>query len=230
MTIETLFLDLDDTILDFHKAERIAIARTFEAFGLNPTEAVLARYHEINRIHWERLERGEETRKQVLENRFADLFAEMQVTADPAAVAASYEYNLGIGHYFMPGALEAVQSLAEKYPLYIASNGTASVQDRRLESAGLYPYFKGVFISQRIGHDKPSKAFFDAACADIPGFDPEKAMMVGDSLTSDILGGLNAGMHTCWINPAHKPGRADIRPEFELESITRLEALLEKIR
>ena len=229
MSIKYLFLDLDDTILDFHKAERIAIARTFEHFGLEPTEAVLARYHEINRIHWERLERGEETRQQVLENRFADLFAEMGVDADPAAVAKGYENNLGIGHYYLPGAQEAVQSLHRKYKLYLASNGTAVVRDSRLESAGLNPYFERVFISQRVGFDKPSKEFFEAAFAAIPNFDPEEAMMVGDSLTSDILGGIHAGIRTCWVNADHRPGNPAIKPDYEIASITELEALLETL-
>ncbi len=229
MSIKHLFLDLDDTILDFHKAERIAIARTFESFGLEPTEAVLARYHVINRIHWERLERGEETRTQVLQNRFADLFSEMGMTADPAAIAKAYENNLGIGHYFLPGAQEAVQSLHCKYKLYLASNGTAVVQDRRLESAGLNPYFDGIFISQRVGFDKPAKEFFEAAFATIPDFNPEQAMMVGDSLTSDILGGIRAGLKTCWVNADHRPGSPAIEPDYEIESITKLEALLETL-
>lgn len=229
MSIKHLFLDLDDTILDFHKAERIAIARTFSASGLEPTEAVLARYHVINRLHWERLERGEETRQQVLENRFADLFAEMGMQADPAAIAKNYENNLGIGHYFLPGALEAVQSLHKKYKLYLASNGTAVVQDRRLESAGLNPYFEGIFISQRVGFDKPSKAFFDAAFSSIPDFRPEEAMMVGDSLTSDILGGIHAGIKTCWVNPDKRPASPAIEPDYEIESIADLESLLDTL-
>lgn len=229
MKIKHLFLDLDDTILDFHKAERLAIAKTFRTFGLEPTDEVLSRYHVLNIMHWERLERKEETRAQVLENRFADLFSEMGVQADPAAVAKAYEHNLGIGHYFLPGAEEAVQRLSKKYRLYIASNGTASVQDSRLESAGLYPYFDGVFISQRVGFDKPSVEFFEAAFAAIPDFRKEEALMVGDSLTSDIRGGIRAGLRTCWINPAHKPLRDDIRPDYILESITQLEELLESL-
>lgn len=227
--IEFLFLDLDDTILDFHKAERIAIAKTFRSFGLEPTEAVLARYHVINKIHWERLERGEETRPQVLTNRFADLFSEMGVPADPAQIAKSYEKNLGIGHYFLPGAEEAVHALAQKYPLYLASNGTDVVQHSRLTSAGLYPYFKAIFISQEVGYNKPSKDFFDVCASKIPGFAPQKALMVGDSLTSDILGGVNAGMQTCWVNPEHKPGRPDIPVDYQIDSITELPALLEKL-
>lgn len=227
--IRFLFLDLDDTILDFHKAERLAIAKTFRSFGLEPTEEVLNRYHVINKIHWERLERGEETRLQVLENRFADLFSEMGVPADPAQIAKSYEGNLGIGHFFLPDAEETVHTLAEKYPLYLASNGTDTVQHSRLTSAGLYPYFKGIFISQEVGFNKPAKEFFDVCASKIPGFNAAQALMVGDSLTSDILGGANAGMKTCWVNPEHKPCRPDISVDFQINSITELPALLEQL-
>ena len=223
--IEILFLDLDDTILDFHKAERLAVAKTFLEFGLEPTDAVLTRYHEINKLHWKRLEKGEITREQVLTGRFQALFQELDRPVDAVAVARSYEHNLGIGHYFLPGALEAVQALQGKYRLFLASNGTASVQHSRLTSAGLYPYFEQVFVSQELGANKPAKAFFDACAARIPGYAPEKAMMVGDSLSSDILGGKNAGIRTCWVNPERKPPQ-DIRPDYEIEALSQLPALL----
>lgn len=227
--MEYLFLDLDDTILDFHKAERIALSKTLRDFGLEPTEAVLSRYHEINIWHWQQLEKGLMTRDAVLEGRFRTLFSELGHPVDAVAVTRAYERNLGIGHYFLPGAEDAVKTMSQKYRLFLASNGTASVQHSRLTSAGLYPYFEKVFVSQEIGHNKPSKEYFDRCFSQIPGFDAEKAIMVGDSLTSDILGGIQAGMKTCWINPEHKPGREDIRPDYELESIAQLEALLETI-
>lgn len=223
---EFVFLDLDDTILDFHAAERIALAKTLSHFGVEPTAAVVERYHIINRQHWERLERGELTRAQVQEGRFRVLFAELGREADPVAITRNYEKNLGIGHYFLPGAQEAVQALSRHHRLFLASNGTASVQHSRLTSAGLYPYFEKVFISQEIGYNKPSKEFFEACFAKIRGFDRARAIMVGDSLTSDILGGIRAGMKTCWINPAHEPPRADIRPDYEIESLSQLPALL----
>ena len=227
--IEYLFLDLDDTILDFHKAERIALSRTLRSFGADPTEPVLNRYHIINKEHWERLERREITREQTLLGRFHALFQELGIPADPEAVAREYEKNLAIGHYFLPGAEEAVASLSKKYKLYLASNGTASVQKGRLTSANLYRFFREVFVSQEVGCNKPSREYFDACFARIPGFDREKAMMVGDSLTSDILGGKNAGLVTCWVNAAHAPGRPGILPDYEIESLSQLEALLERI-
>ena len=226
--IEFLLLDLDDTILDFHKAERIALSKTIQDFGVEPTEEALALYHKINKWHWEQLELGVMTREEVLTGRFAVFFRELGKTVDPTACARSYESNLSIGHYFLPGAEETVQALSKKYRLFLVSNGTATVQHSRLTSAGLYPYFEQVFVSQEIGFNKPDKAYFDRCFERIPGFDPKKALMVGDSLTSDIKGGINAGLKTVWINPKHKDC-GDIRPDYQLDALSQLPELLEEL-
>ena len=228
--IKYLFLDLDNTILDFNKAESIAIRKTMAAYGLEPTDALAARYSAINDLHWKALERGEMTRDQVVTGRFAVFFGENGITVDPAAVAHTYEQFLSTGHWFLPGAEETVkQKLFGKYKLYLASNGTAVVQKGRMTSADLYPYFEQSFVSQDLGHNKPSKAYFDAAFARIPGFDPDECLMVGDSLTSDILGGKNAGLRTVWVNPGHKTAPEHLKPDYEIEFLADLPALLEEI-
>ena len=124
--IEFLLLDLDDTILDFHKAERIALSKTIRDFGVEPTEEVLNRYHHINKWHWEQLELGLMTRDQVLVGRFHQLFEELGMEVDAAACMKRYERNLSMGHYFLPGAEEAVKRLKEHYRLFLVSNGLAS--------------------------------------------------------------------------------------------------------
>ena len=227
--IEFLFLDLDDTILDFHKAERIAISKTFREFGIEPTDEVLARYSQINKECWHKLELGLWDRETVLVRRFELLFAEHDIVCDGTQVARAYEKNLGIGHWFLPGAEEAVDALSKKYRLFLASNGTASVQQGRMTSANLYRFFEKVFVSQELGANKPAKEFFDRATEQIPGFDPAKAMMVGDSLTSDILGGINAGMKTCWVNPTHAPADPQIPADYQIEYLSQLEELLEAL-
>lgn len=227
--IEYLFLDMDDTILDFHKAEAIALGKTLGQFGLAPTAAVCARYSQINREHWQRLENRELTRDQVVVGRFAALLQEYGVEADAYAVAMTYEGNLSQGHYFMPGAEAALQRLSKKYKLYLASNGTSRVQWPRLESAGIKAYFQDIFISQDMGADKPSVEYFQRCFDRIDGFDTSRAMMVGDSLTSDIRGGKNVGMKTCWVNARKETGREDIPADYELESIAQLEELLENL-
>ena len=227
--IEFLFLDLDDTILDFKKAEYIAIGKTIADFGVDTTEEIRHRYHLINKWHWEQLEKGTMTREEILVGRFKVLFEELGVQVDAEKVARTYEKNLATGHWFLPGAEEAVESLSQKYRLFLASNGTASVQKGRMTSANLYRFFEQSFVSQELGHNKPSKAYFDAAISRIPGFDPGKCLMVGDSLTSDILGGKNAGIRTVWVNPTHAPGRPDIVPDYEIEYLHQLEASLETL-
>ena len=227
--IEFLFLDLDDTILDFRKAEYVAIGKTIGDFGVEPTDEVRKLYHEINKWHWEQLELGTLTREEVLVNRFGVLFEKLGKTVDAVACARAYEKNLSQGHWFLPGAEETVDALSKQYRLYLASNGTASVQKGRMTSANLYRFFETVFVSQEIGHNKPSKAYFDACFATISGFDPRKAMIVGDSLSSDIQGGINAGIRTVWVNPDHKPC-GSIKPDYEIEALHQLPALLETLK
>lgn len=223
-----LLIDLDNTILDFQHAERTSLHITLPQFGLEPTEAVCTRYSQINREYWQKLERQELTREQVVVGRFAALFTELGIAADAVAVARAYEYHLAhAGHQFLPGALEALQQLSKRYQLYMASNGTASVQWVKLENLGIKPYFRDIFISEEMGADKPSPDFFRACFARIPDFDPKKAMMVGDSLSADILGGINAGITTCWINTRSEAPRADIQPDYTLQYLAELPQLLE---
>ena len=224
--IQFVFLDLDDTILDFSQQEKYAITRTLSDFGVEPTAEVVKRYVIHSENCWRALERGELDRDEVRVRRFRLLFEEIGADADPAAVSEAYTRNLGIGHYFLPGAREAVEQLAKKYRLFLATNGSFSVQHSRMTSAGLYPWFEQCFVSEKLGHNKPKREFFDAAFARIPGFDPARAIMVGDSLTSDIQGGINAGICTCWVNPGHKPRRTEIVPDHEICSIIQLEQLL----
>ena len=229
--IKFLFLDLDDTILDFKKAESIAIRKTMAAYGLEPTDALAARYSEINDRHWKALERGELTRDQVVVGRFAAFFSEQGIQVDAPAVAKTYETYLSQGHWFLPGAEETVkEKLFGKYKLYLASNGTAVVQKGRMTSADLYPYFEKSFVSQELGHNKPSLEYFRAAFALIPGFDPAECLMVGDSLTSDILGGKRAGLRTVWVNPNRKIAPDHLKPDYEIEFLADLPALLEEIQ
>lgn len=227
--IKTILLDLDDTILDFHKAEGIALSATLRELGIEPTDAVLRRYIEINAMHWQRLERKELTRYEVLHGRFKMLFGEIGVDASEIDAQRIYEWRLGTGHYFLDGAEELLDALYGKYDLYLASNGTDIVQTRRIASAGIEKYFKELFISQRIGYDKPSIEYFNRCFEKIEGFSKDTTIIVGDSLTSDILGGKHAGIRTCWFNPHEKPGREDIVPDYEIRNLAELIPLLERI-
>ncbi len=225
---EILLLDLDETILDFKKSEYYSLRKTLRDAGIEPTEEVCSLYDRINQSLWKRLELGEVTRDQVLTGRFVDLYRELGANADPVRSAQEYVDNVASQHYFLPGAEDAVKELAKKHRLFIVSNGATKAQEGRMESADLNRYFEGVFISQTIGVNKPDKAFFDYCFAHIANFDPAKALMVGDSLTSDIKGGKNAGIATCWVNLKHASS-GDLHPDYEIEALHQLPALLENM-
>ena len=227
--IRYVLFDVDDTLLDFGKAEAAAIRKTFERIGIPVTEELIRRYSEINAQQWSRFEKGEITRERLLTERFDILFSELGINVPSEMAQASYEYLLGIGHYFVDGAEELLEALKDKYELYIVSNGNASVQDRRLKSAGIIPYFKDIFISERVGFNKPSAEFFEACFERIPGFEKDKAVIVGDRLSSDILGGINAGVKTCWFNPRGDAPDPDIPADYEIKHLNELPALLESI-
>ena len=227
--IKSVFIDLDDTIFDFHKAEVIALSEMLAKFKIEPSDVMKERYSKINKSQWELLERKEKTREAVLTDRFTIFFSEIGARVDSKKAREIYEYRLGCGHFFIDGATDLLEALYGKYDLYLASNGTESVQTRRIASSGISKYFKEIFISQKIGADKPSSEYFEKCFAMIPNFSKENAIVIGDSLTSDILGGKNAGIKTCLFNPNQKENHTKITPDFEVKSLAQIPALLERI-
>ena len=224
-----LLFDLDDTLLDFHRAEAAALSKTLRELGVEPDAEILSRYSDINRRQWELLEEGRQTREQTLVRRFALLFEEFGIERDGAAARDIYESHLSRGHWFVPGAQALLEKLHGRCALYILSNGTAPVQAGRIASAGIAPYFEEIFVSEEIGANKPDPVFFRRCFARIPGFDRGRALLVGDSLTSDIRGALNAGVRSCWFNPQGRPPREDIPADHEIRSLDELPPLIEAL-
>lgn len=229
--IKTVFIDLDDTVFDFHACESVAISKTLLCFGVDPDDEVIARYSEYNRLQWEALERGEITRDEVLTRRFKLLFDSLGMEVDPWEVQLLYERNLSMEHIFMKGAEEVLTELKRlgKYRLYAATNGIERVQRRRISESGIEKFFDDFFISECIGYNKPAKEFFDRCFATIPDFDKAKAIIIGDSLTSDIKGGKNAGIKTCMFNPRKKSITGDVIPDYEIADLSEIITLLEEI-
>lgn len=227
--IRNVLFDLDDTLFDFHKAEKIALTKTLVHFGIDPTEETLALYSTINAAHWKRLELGEILREEVKVGRYRELFKTIGVECDPVKATAYYESMLAIGHYFMPGAPELLEELYGKYRLYIVSNGTAKVQEGRIGSSGIAKYMDGIFISQILGANKPDKQFFDICFAEIPDFSLSETVIIGDSLSSDIKGGINAGITTVWFNPKGIESDNDIKPDYTIKELSEVPGLLSQI-
>lgn len=229
--IKTVFLDLDDTILDFQKSERIAIRKTFEIMDVPHSSEVIERYIEINVGLWQALERGKLTREGVLHGRFERLYGELGITRSAKESQLLYQSLLAKEYDFLPGGKELLLALKEsgKYRLYMATNGIPEVQEPRIEASGVGEFFDGVFISERIGYSKPDKRFFDACFKEIEGFKKEEAIILGDSLSSDIKGGINAGILTCHFNPKGKP-YTGITPDYKITNLSELIPLLDNIK
>lgn len=227
--IKTVFIDLDDTILDFHRAEAEALRETLIELKVEPKPETIERYSIINAGMWKLFEEGKINREQVLIWRFDIFFAELEIERSGIQAKNLYEERLGKGHFFVPGAQELLEELSTGYHLYLASNGTAAVQEGRIKSAGIAPFFQDIFISELIGFHKPQKEFFDCCFRKIPDFFEAHTIIIGDSLTSDIKGGNDAGIYTCWFNPSGKPKREDIPADYEVRTLGEIPGLLKNL-
>ena len=228
MPEKAVFLDLDDTILDFHRSETDAIRRTLTLIGFEPTEETIALYSRINDAQWKKLEKGLATREEILTDRFR-LFFEAVGFDHPAREArALYEKNLSETSFLLPGAEELLNRLSAVYRLIAVSNGTARVQSGRIARSGIARYFEAIFLSEEIGFTKPDPRFFDRCFASLPGLRRADAVMVGDSLSSDIAGGKNAGLPTVWYNPRGLiPG--EIVPDRAVSSLSEIPGAIEDL-
>lgn len=226
--IEVILWDVDATLLDFHAAEKAAILHLFQQFHLGEcTDEMLQRYSVINRGYWERLEKGELTRDQVLVGRFQEFFEKegLDVSVAPAFNEA-YQLSLGDTIVYRDDSYEIVKSLQGKVKQYVVSNGTVVAQEKKLRLSGLGDLMDGVFLSEDLGVEKPSVAFFDKVFAQIGAIDKNKVIIVGDSLTSDIRGGNNAGIRTCWYNPGQVANTEDVRVDYEITDLHEIYGLL----
>lgn len=196
----TILLDADGTLLDFDEAEKQALIELYTHAGIEVTEASLQAYSQINQKMWKRLEKKEITKQQLLDERFDYLFDVLHLKRnDGKELSLLYGDELAKQHQLLDGALETVKELSKKYELSIITNGNLASQIARLRDSGLDQYTKHIFISDQIGYQKPDKAFFDAVLKELDEKEPSKILVVGDSLSSDILGAYHAGLDSCWI-------------------------------
>ena len=221
-----LLLDADDTILDFIRCEESALKDALEAAGLPSGREIIDGYSEINMKYWKMLERREITRERLTYARFEEFASHFGFDTDTNALAEEYASSLAYQHFLFPGALDCCRELAKDRKLYIITNGIGPVQEKRIADSGLLPYVKDVFISDYIGAVKPSPQYFMKVAERIPGFDREAALVVGDSLSSDIRGGIDAGIDVCWVNPAGKPVPDGMKIDYVIDRFVRLPELL----
>ena len=226
MTIKTVLIDIDDTILDFKKSAKAAILCTAKDMRITFTEDMIEHYFQLNEMLWEDYENGEIERDDIFEQRFPRVFDEFNINADGLEFEKRFQEHFKYEYVFIEGAKEILEYLAPKYDLYIVSNSTYDMQYCRLSSAGICNYFKDIFVSDKIGHQKPTKEFFDCCFESIPNFNSEEAIIIGDSLTSDIKGGNMAGIKTCWFNTKGIIELRTIKPNYEILSLEEIKQIL----
>ena len=198
--IEVVFIDIDNTLLDFNQSSKLSVKKAFSNFGLPYKDSDYVVFKTINDQLWKKIERGELDRKGLHNVRFPLVLKELGVDFDGLKVETEFRKVLAQTACLVDGALETLKYLCGKYKVYGATNAIYDLQVNRLTSAGLYQYFSGLFVSEKIGHNKPTKEFFDYCFSNIDGLKPSQAVMVGDSLTADIIGGKDYGMTTVWYN------------------------------
>ena len=218
---KVILWDVDATLLNFEKAEEAGIRGCFEKYNLGEcTDEMLENYKVINRGYWQAMERGEIEKPVLLVKRFEDFLNAYGLDSSVAAgFNELYQILLGETVVFYDHALETVQALKGKVLQCAVTNGTKVAQDGKLKNSGLDKEFDHVFISEVVDVEKPNKGFFDAVFAEIGEYNKEEVLIVGDSLTSDIQGGVNAGIKTCWFNPKGVENTSALKPDYEIRDI-----------
>lgn len=223
----TILWDVDDTLLDFPYSERYALQSCFLSFGLKITEEIVKRYSEINISFWKRLELGEITKQELLPGRFAALFEEYQIQGvDVEAFRARYQEELGNVCSYKDDSITICTELAKSMKQYVITNGVTSTQMKKLKLSGLADVMDGIFISEQIGTPKPQKEYFDYCLAHVEEQDKSKILLVGDSLSSDIKGGVLVGIPTCWYRPEGTENNTEYKPDYEISNLHELYQIL----
>lgn len=218
MRYDAILMDADDTLFDFRLAERNAIGEVLARLDVRDADAP-AVYHRINRACWEAFERGEMTQETLRVKRFDDLLTHYGLRADAAEAALAFTRALARQSALLPGALEAARAIAARLPVAIVTNGLGEVQRGRMNASPLRSCVSAMIISGEHGFQKPDPRLLFAALDALGGIAPERALMVGDSLTSDILAANRAGVDACWYNPAGKPLPEGYRARYDIRDI-----------
>ncbi len=224
------FVDADDTLLDFHGASAVALRAAFEDSGLRWKEEYLSEFRVVNGGLWEALERKELTRAQLMERRFPIFLAHLGIAGvDGKAFNDKFLKHLATHPVYIDGAREFLRELNARGRVYIVTNGTAWIQKSRFDIANLWSYARETFISDLIGHDKPSKEYTDYVIARIPDFKREEAVWIGDSVSADMKGARDAGITGIWYNPHGKSATGSI-PDYTVASFAEILKLLDEIK
>lgn len=226
--IKAILWDVDGTLLNFKASESASMKATYKYFDLGEcSDETVARYSKINQGYWERLERGEVTKEQVLRCRFEDFLSQEGITSPSATEFCQYyEQGLADTIVYIDNSLELMKSLKGRVLQYAVTNGAKNVQHQKLANAKMDVLFDGVFISDEVGYEKPNKLFFDFVSKSIPKLEKSEIIIVGDSLTSDIKGGNNMDVLTCWYNPNGQAAGEQYHIDYEINNLNEIKQII----
>lgn len=220
---QVLFLDLDNTLFDFEKSEKIALISTAKHFGLSESYDLFeTTYHQVNKPLWQKLEKGECTGDNIKIERFVQLVNQLDLTCDPIEMSNYYIERLGEGIEMFPYASEVCEVLSKDYKLVAVTNGIKAVQENRIKRSGLHKFFEAVIISEDVGYSKPNPMIFEIAMHKIGHMDKNSVLMIGDSMKVDIIGANAAGFDTCWVNMLGIASPADPVYKWEIRNLEQL--------
>ncbi len=225
--ITTILWDVDGTLLDFTYSQTYALTKCFASAGLSITDEIISRYDKINDSYWKRLELGEVTKAQLLTGRFTTLFQEFGIEdVNLEAFCREYQMELGNIYRYVDNSIQVIKSLRGRVEQYVITNGVTLTQRNKLKLSGLDVWMKDIFISEEIGCSKPERVFFERCLEKVEEKDRGKILVVGDSLTSDIKGGVNAGLRTCWYRPEGSVNNSQWVPDYEISDLHQIYGIL----
>ena len=225
MKYKWLLFDLDGTLFDYDKGEEVAFIKTFDDFGLDYQDGYLKIYDAINKDLWKKFELGEIEVEKLKVERFELLLTQIDHNVDPAEFSKNYLVNLSNCTFLLDGVEELLRELEGKFNMMLITNGLKSVQRPRLKNSTINIFFEDIVISEEVGSAKPDSKIFDIAFKKMNNPLKDDVLMIGDSLTSDIAGGINYNLDTCWLNTKALPGNGLI-PKYEIKNITELKNIL----
>lgn len=222
-----LLFDLDHTLLDFDLAEDVALRLLLEEAGVSDIQTYLDYYVPMNKAMWQDLTLGKISKADLIATRFARLFAHFGQEVDGLVFAHRYQEHLSQQGQIFDGVEEFLTELAQNdYRLLAATNGVTYIQKGRLAQSGIAHFFEKIFISDELGYHKPEKEFYDAIAREVEGFKSHQALMIGDSLMADVLGGNNASIDTVWYNTANLVNETIAKPNYTVKSYAELLQIL----
>jgi len=224
--IKAIFIDIDNTLLDFNKCSKIAVENTMSEFGLDFCDEIYKVFLEVNDVLWREIEKHTLTKEELYKVRWNMIFERFGIVADGERFDSRFREIIQETAVPVDNAPEILEYLSMKYPVYAVSNAFHKKQELRLEKAGMNKYIKMVMVSGEIGHLKPSRGFFDSCMKKAGLENPGEVIMIGDSLSADISGGMEYGLKTCWFNYNNDKLPDDIRPDFTVNSLVELKLYL----